>query len=987
MKRKIFILSLLILGILFFQYSYSNYPSQHKEKDHIAQNDASQHNHQNEEGEQNEYNDQEPATDHTEEQGEGGHGNNMSPLLFVIIALLIGAATRHFLRKSPLPYTVTLLLIGIILGILYRLGALDTWSLGVTTFDVSFLQQSIHWAGNIDPHLILYVFLPTLIFEAAFAMDVHTFRKSFTNAFIMAVPGIILALFLTAGIVMGISKSGIGLENWNWSLALLFGVVISANDPVAVVSLLKELGASKKIGTLIEGESLLNDGTAIVIFMVILTALTGSGESASPVVEFIRVAIGGTLVGIIIGGIAIGWVKKVFNDALVEITVIIGAAYLTFFICENFLHVSGVLGLVALGLLMGGIGRTRISPEVEHFLHEFWEMAAFLANTLIFLIVGVIIASRIIFTAEDFLILGIIYIGIHVVRAITIGTFFPIMKNAGYGLDKKNAYILWWGALRGAIGLALALIVAGETVIPEEIRQQFLFYTAGIVTLTLLVNATTIGYLVKKLGLTKLAPAKAMMLYNAKKYLREATENSMSKLKKDRFLKNAEWNAVREYLPEMPEEQELQDQELESKVAEARRRVLEKEKASYWTQFKEGILSGTAVRQLSDAINEIIDMGGRVPLSERKDLENLWKTPKILNKLQKVPLLGKIAERIFVDNLAVSYDTAKGFITAQYDALKLVESMYMKTADDSTIEEDILEQIEEEINENRIHGITFLRNLRNSYPEIYNSISTREAIRYTLNYEQKTVERLLKKGQIDGEEAKKINSSIEQRMKQLIDSPPSAKPPEKAKLLENIKWLRNLDKETFNKVVNLFQYRVYAVGEKIIKEKTQTDGMFIIARGNVKVYQDKKLIEVLGKDSVIGEIATLTDAPRTATIVAESPVSVLRLTSVSMQQIIQGDQTLEDKLWEIAGPRMAENILKNTEKYKKLSHKDFSKWLSKGKVIHAKKIKNYECQDEIAIVLKGKVICSDHSELSEESITEDDTLTLSRQTKVFILPK
>jgi NhaP-type Na+/H+ or K+/H+ antiporter len=979
MKNKVFVLFLILSGFLAYQISIAQNHTHEEEKEKTTINQKEvQHDSQEE---------------HPEAHGEkeaheagGDHGSNMYPLLFIIIALIIGAATRHFLRKSPLPFTVTLLIIGLILGALFRLGALESWNIGITTLNVSFLHESIQWAGNIDPHLILYVFLPTLIFEAAFAMDVHTFRKSFTNAFILAVPGIIVALFLTAGIVIAIHHLGIGFDNWNWPLALLFGVVISATDPVAVVSLLKELGASKKLGTLIEGESLLNDGTAIVIFMVILTGLTGAGESASPILEFLRVALGGTLVGAIIGGIAIGWVKKVFNDALVEITVIIGAAYLTFFICENFLHVSGVLGLVALGLLIGSIGRTRISPEVEHFLHEFWEMAAFLANTLIFLMVGVVIASRTIFTPNDFLILIIIYIGIHIVRATVIAIFFPVMKKAGYGLTKKNAYVLWWGALRGAIGLALALIVAGESMIPIEIRQQFLFYTAGIVTLTLLINATTIGILVKKLKLNKLAPAKALMLYNAKKYLREATENSISKLKKDRFLKNAEWESVREYLPEMPTEEELEIQEMESKIAEARRRVLEKEKASYWTQFKEGLLGGTAVRQLSDAINEIIDLGGRVPLSERTDLEDLWRTPKLLNKLQKVPLLGKIAERIFIDNLAVSYDTAKGFITAQYDSLKLVESMHMKT-EDSTIEDDILEKIEEEINENRIHGITFLRNLRNAYPEIYNAISTREAIRYTLNYEQKTVERLLKKGQVDDEEAKKINSNIEERMKKLIDSPPSAKPPEKAKLLENISWLKDLDKESFNKIVNLFQHRVYAVGEKIIKEKGQTDGLFIIARGTVKVYQNNKLIEVLGKDSVIGEIATLTDAPRSATVIAESPVSVLRLTSLSMQQAVQGTQTLEDKLWEIAGPRIAENILKKQSQYKHLSHKDFQKWLSRGKVVHAKTIKNYECKDEMAIVIKGKIICSDHSELQEGRITDDDTITLSRHTKVFILPK
>src|SRR6056297_872945 len=355
---------------------------------------------------------------------EGGHSSDMSPLFFVIVALIIGAATRHFLRRSPIPYTVTLLIFGLLIGMAVRMDFFEGWG---DTF-----ATAVRWAGHIDPHLILYVFLPTLIFEAAFAMDVHTFRKSFANAFTMAVPGIIVAFFLTAFLVLGIKQTGFGVNAWHWQLALLFGVVISATDPVAVVSLLKELGASKKLATLIEGESLLNDGTAIVIFMVLLTAVTGGEAGNSAVVEFIRVAIGGTAIGLIIGGIAISWVKKVFNDALVEITVIIGAAYLTFFICEHFFHVSGVLGLVALGLLMAGIGRTRISPEVEHFLHEFWEMAAFIANTLIFLMVGVVIASRIIFSFKEFAILGLIYIGIHIIRGLVISIFFPAMKRLGY---------------------------------------------------------------------------------------------------------------------------------------------------------------------------------------------------------------------------------------------------------------------------------------------------------------------------------------------------------------------------------------------------------------------------------------------------------------------------------------------------------------------------------------------------------------------------
>ncbi|MCK4747452.1 MAG: cation:proton antiporter, partial [Bacteroidales bacterium] len=265
---------------------------------------------------------------HEAGDGDAGHQSNMYPLLFIIIALIIGAGTRHWLRRSPLPFTVSLLIIGLGLGAANRLGWFEVWHIGALKLNVDFLGQSLDWAGKIDPHLILYVFLPTLIFEAAFAMDVHTFKKSFTNAFMLAVPGIIIALVLTGAIVMGMKASGMGFAAWGWTMALLFGAVVSATDPVAVVALLKELGASKKLGTLIEGESLLNDGTAIVIFMVLLAAITGQGSDASPVLEFIRVVLGGVFVGVLFGWLTIRWVKKVFNDALIEITVIVAAAYL-----------------------------------------------------------------------------------------------------------------------------------------------------------------------------------------------------------------------------------------------------------------------------------------------------------------------------------------------------------------------------------------------------------------------------------------------------------------------------------------------------------------------------------------------------------------------------------------------------------------------------------------------------------------------------------
>lgn len=836
------------------------------------------------------------APAHSEEgQHEGGHhGPDTSPLFFIILAVFIGAATRHFLKAIPVPFTALLLIIGIILGVLTRLDVFESWG----GMDVSFIGDSFRWAAHIDPHMLFFVFLPILIFEAAFAMDLHTFKKSATNSVILAVPGIIIALLLTGSLVYAIDYFDIGLEGWaNWSLAFMFGSVISATDPVAVVALLKDLGASKKLGTLIEGESLLNDGTAIVLFMVFFLGISGEATDTNGFVEFLRVSLGGVGIGLFVGWIILRWIRRVFNDAMVEISAVVAAAYITFYVAEHFLHVSGVLALVALGLLIGGFGRSSISPQVEHFMHEFWELAGFIANCLIFLIVGFVIAERTQFTANDFVSLGIIYVGIHVVRALVILMHYPFMKNAGYGLPVKDAIVVWYGALRGAIGLALALIVAGvdsnvmaETmsITPQEattIKDQFLFLIAGTVTLTLLVNATTIKALVQKLGLLDIAPVKALMLKSSSEYLRSSTESHIVKLKADRHLRKANWSTVAEYLPqEIALVQNIDETELKiAKIAENRRRILEKEKSSYWKQFKEGMLSPSAVRTLSDTVNDILDDKGSQSLSHRKELELLWQPPKWLSALQRLPLIGKLTENAFFERLAVSYDCAVGFVAAQEDCLALLESIY-RAEDES--ERPNLEKIEQEINENIISGQTFIRNLRNTYPEIYRAIATRQAIRSVLNYELHTVDRLKGKGRLDGGEAAKMTHDIEARMKQLMERPPSVELPETKELVDSIPWMRDLDKDVLKRVISLCQTKTYSNGQTILKAGSSSQGLFIVARGNVKLMDGNDTIDLVGKGGLLGQEAVLDNKPNAHSAIAETPVTALSLSRTNAQRLI-----------------------------------------------------------------------------------------------------
>jgi NhaP-type Na+/H+ or K+/H+ antiporter len=917
----------------------------------------------------------------------GGHGADMSPLFFIIVALLLGAAIRHLLRKSPIPFTVWLLLIGLALGAMLRVGWFSISYIGNMAVDFGIFERAFSWAGNIDPHIIMYVFLPTLIFEAAFAMDVHTFKKTAGNASIMAIPGIIIAMFLTAFIVLGIDKIGLGLNGWGWAYALMFGAVASATDPVAVVALLKELGASKKLGTLIEGESMLNDGTAIVLFMLFFTIVSGGETNASPVVEFLKVAIGGTLVGVIIGSLSIRWVRKVFNDALVEISVIVAAAYITFFICEYFLHVSGVLGLVSLGLAMASVGKTRISPEVEHFLHEFWELFAFIANTLIFIIVGVVIAEQVTVTGKNVVILLIIYVGVHIIRASIIALFYPIMKKVGYGLPKKDAVVLWFGALRGAVGLALALIVAGESSIPEEIRGQFLFLTAGLVILTLLVNATTIKPLVNKLGLTKISPAKKLIQINAKKYLYNSSINALEKTKTDRYLNRANWSAVEEYLPEQVLENEIEEIKIDT-IAEYRRRILEKEKSSYWHQFKDGLLGPTAVMSLSDTIQKILDEGGMIPLSQRKDLEENWQTGRWLDVMQKIPFLAKVSRRFFFERISVSYDSARGFVQAQEDALKLIERMVRgleaESVENKEIDAKILDKLEEEITENRMLGQTFLRNLRKNYPEIYTAVATRQAIRTLLNYERYTVERMQKNGQLESGEANKIVEEIEERMKRLMYSPPIIHQPETENLLRDSDLFKDMDTGVIEEMIPKFQTRIYSMGDRFIKEHTHSDGLYFVARGSVRVSIDNHDIDILSTGAFLGEIASLT-GERTADIYAESPVTLFWIPIKDLTKMVKKYPELSERIWHIGGGRMAENLLSKTSPYDQWKLDQLKTLVKKGKVIHTEDLGEDDIRDKVVVLLNG--LAKDKSnkkDIKGPAVLESSNYDFGKEVRLYI---
>ena len=677
----------------------------------------------------------------------------LAPLLLTIGGLIIGAILKSLLKHSRLPYTVGLFAIGIILGVMNRTGVFQS---------LPELHDAVNSVANINPDLILYLFLPILIFDAAYELNLHIFKKTLANATLLAAPGLIICMLLTGTLMMGVATFIPGFESWTWAFALMFGALISATDPVAVVALLHELKTSKRFSTLVDAESLLNDGTGIVCFMLFFGAYAaGETTHASPVITFIREVGLSTLLGFLLARIVIWFITRINSEEMVQNSVIILAAYLTFILSQYYLGVSGVIALVAFGLTVTYVGKPRLKPQVNTFMEHFWELLTYIANTLIFILVGVVIAEKVDFSWGALGVLILIYIALNLIRFAMIMLLYPVMKRLGYGLTRRESVILTWGGLRGALAMTLALMVSYTPAIPEDIRSQVLFFTAGIVTLTLCINATTMRALLNRLGLTHVPSARTMLAYRIEKSIRDNSEKYLEGLKKRDALEGANWHKVESYMTAQPQEPAKNPQN-KAMLPEIRLRVLDKEKAICREIYEEGVISKPVFLRLMNSLDELYDHDGNYPLNVRTSIFKFCQRTDLLNTLRNIPYLQNWMTFYFRERITVVYDLGRGFIILQKGSLKLLEDL--RASEWVTGEQDsVLDTLREEINDNINRMSAFINNLADNFPKAYGHALTIKSIRMLLSNERRTVKQLINNGMLSEKDAERILDDIDER--------------------------------------------------------------------------------------------------------------------------------------------------------------------------------------------------------------------------------
>ncbi|MDB5408596.1 MAG: Transporter, family [Rhodospirillales bacterium] len=423
---------------------------------------------------------------------------SLATITFVIAALLVFVSlTQPAAERLHLPYTVLLAVLGVAIG---------GFSSAVLYIPLEALNAVAAPLANLpfSASVFLVVFLPILLFHASLTIDIREMAADAAPILLLAIVAVFVAA-LGVGFTLHL-VAGVPLV-----VALLLGAIVATTDPAAVVGIFRDLGAPARLTRLVEGESLLNDAAAIVLFSVLLEMLT-NGTSADITEGLMRFA------GDFLGGIAFGFVGgRLFGailpflggSRLAEVTLSLALPYLIYLTGEEVLQISGVVAVVSAGLTFSAIGRARLPPHNWAYLEQVWDQTGFWAGSLIFISASILTPKLMAdFHLRDLWLLLVLIVAALVCRGLVLFGMLPILSALRLSQSVSNAFKLTitWGGLRGAVTLALALAVTENPLIDPAAQGLIAVLATGFVLWTLLVNGLTLRPLIRVLGLDRLSP-------------------------------------------------------------------------------------------------------------------------------------------------------------------------------------------------------------------------------------------------------------------------------------------------------------------------------------------------------------------------------------------------------------------------------------------------------------------------------------------------
>jgi CPA1 family monovalent cation:H+ antiporter len=397
------------------------------------------------------------------------HGATVEAIALFVALITLAAMVGLVVRRLAIPYTVALVILGLA--------------------GTAFLPRD---QVVVTPELVLLVLLPGLVFEAALKIEFADLRSTLGGVALLAIPGVLISAVIVA-LVLNLA-TGLRLE-----LGFVVGAMVAATDPAAVIATFRQLGSPRRLATLIESESLFNDGTALVIFAISLRAVTGGVSSGDVLVTLLGAIVISTAIGLTVGYVVARTIATI-DDHLIELTLSLAAAYGTYLVADQ-LHQSGIIATVVAGVVIGNHGRSiGMSARTQEALDIVWEFFAFLLTALVFLLVGLAIDLGGLVEALPSVVWGVV--AILAGRALVIYLVFgpasrlAVRLRGGDRVPLEWLHVMFWAGLRGAVAVAMALSLPVD--FPERaLLQQITF---GVVLFTLLVQGTTAEWIIDRVG-------------------------------------------------------------------------------------------------------------------------------------------------------------------------------------------------------------------------------------------------------------------------------------------------------------------------------------------------------------------------------------------------------------------------------------------------------------------------------------------------------
>jgi NhaP-type Na+/H+ or K+/H+ antiporter len=644
-------------------------------------------------------------------------------MLFLIVGYISTSLVKFFWKKRFIPHTVIYLILGLVFGLLNKYVYLGELS-----------EDTNIWA-NISSHDLLLYFVPPLIFHSAYSINYNEFLRYKYHISILTIFPLILSVFLLGIIINSI----VSFNNNNLIKSIILGIILSATDPVTIVTILEKLNLSKFVHILLESESLLNDGLSILLYNIFSNILLKSESSnfillgLTPILSFIF--------ALFCYYVFSFFLKKIKNDSLLETSLFLIIPFFIFYISE-LLKMSGVFVLVIFGLNMARYGNLNISTNTINILEHFLSVSRYLFNTILFFLLGVIVVSRINFYKlyyTDYLIAFFIYIISNFIRFLAVGIFFPVFYKINKNISFKDIIILSLSGMKGEITVVLSL--STHNLLDDDDYNKALLILFTNVVLSIIFNSIFLELFLQKFyNKNKILLKKKQIIKNTVNKIVEKSRLYFENLKEEEnFLNNTDWNYISNKIgfgnDQIIERELMNLNELFINILIKKNRFL----------FIKGIINNKAYNN----INKILDIDEDIDHFDSILIEKLNK------KLNESSVFKYFKKNILVEqySLIISF-------------LLLIDLSFKKLH--NFIDNQVLEiNINYKYNCLREYLIERIQNFEGDYQHITSEIENKHAIKMIIINQINNLKEYFKDGEIDKHIYDEILAKITYKLKNM----------------------------------------------------------------------------------------------------------------------------------------------------------------------------------------------------------------------------